>query len=120
MEQLESDSKTVFLFRINEQVAGVIAVGDMVKPGSKDANARLHTMGLKTVMNNGDNDAPALKQADVGIAIGAGADVAIEAADVTLVRDDLSAVEKRPLCAHRGESFAHAAMLRGDTCGTLR
>ncbi|MGC8905976.1 MAG: heavy metal translocating P-type ATPase [Desulfomonilaceae bacterium] len=73
---------------------GIDIVKPQVLPGEKagivkEFQAKGHTVGM---VGDGINDAPALTTADIGIAIGVGADVAVEASDVTLIQDDLRLV----------------------------
>jgi Cu+-exporting ATPase len=74
--------------------AGIAKYESGVLPAGKaDAVRELVEAGTVTGMvGDGVNDAPALAAADVSFAIGAGADIAVEAADVTLMRNDLNAV----------------------------
>jgi Cu2+-exporting ATPase len=134
-EELSAQGKTVVFVLLDGDLAGAIALADIIRPESRRAIADLQAMGIRCIMLTGDNrqvadwvgqeigldeviaevlpqqkadkvkeiqarglivamtgdgvnDAPALAQANVGIAVGAGTDVAIETADIILVRSD--------------------------------
>ena len=135
-DNLAKEGKTPMYVAIDNELAGIIAVADVMKESSRKAVELLHSMGIEVVMITGDNkitaeaiarqvgidrvlaevlpqdkaeeikklqkegkkvamvgdginDAPALAQADIGIAIGSGTDVAMESADIVLMRSDL-------------------------------
>ena len=79
--------------RTAEAVGRQVGITDIVsdvKPDGKEAViSELKKYGKTAMVGDGINDAPALTRADTGIAIGAGADVAVDAADVVLMKNDL-------------------------------
>lgn len=149
-ESLRQQGQTVLYLAIDEKLAGVLAVSDVIKSSTKEAIEMLHKEGVRIVMVTGDNkttasavgqalgideieaevlpenknkiikdlqaegrivamagdginDAPALAQANVGIAMGTGTDIAIESAGITLVKGDLRGIA-------RARKLSHATM----------
>ncbi|XP_047325578.1 probable copper-transporting ATPase HMA5 [Impatiens glandulifera] len=139
MREAEGLAQTGILVAINGEVAGVIAISDLLKPGAREVISILKSMKVKSIMVTGDNwgtansiarevgidsvfaeakpedkaeivkelqasghivamvgdginDSPALVAADVGLAIGAGTDIAIEAADIVLMKSNIEDV----------------------------
>ncbi len=92
--------KVVMLTGDNELTAKSIAsqanvdevISGVMPAGKEEVISNLQKRGKVAMVGDGINDAPALTRADVGIAIGAGTDIAIDAADVVLVKSDLSDV----------------------------
>ena len=157
-DELQKQGRTVMYVAVDQELCGVLAVSDPIKPSTAEAVDALHSMGLRVIMLTGDNektartvaeklgidefqagvrpeekherikalraegrkvamagdgidDAPALAEADVGIAMGTGSDVAIESAGVILVKGDLRGIVKavklsrRTIAQHSPEPF---------------
>ncbi len=149
-DSFRQQGQTVLYLAIDEKLAGILAVSDVIKASTKEAIEMLHKEGIRIVMLTGDNkttaravgkaldideieaevlpedknriikrlqaegrfvamagdginDAPALAQANVGIAMGTGTDIAIESAGITLVKGDLRGIA-------RSRKLSHATM----------
>lgn len=77
---------------IGKQTGVDMVISDVLPDGKEAVVKKLQSFGMVAMVGDGVNDAPALTRADVGIAIGAGADVAVDSADVVLMNSKLSDV----------------------------
>ncbi len=92
--------RVVMLTGDNQRTADAVArqagvdevIADVLPAGKLDTVKRLQASGPLAMVGDGVNDAPSLAQAEVGIAMASGSDVAMEAGDVTLMRSDLKGV----------------------------
>lgn len=88
---LTGDNKKTAL-ALNEEIKVDKVIAGVLPEGKKDVILKLKKLGKTAMAGDGINDAPGLKSADVGIAIGSGTDVAIDSGDVVLVNSDLSSL----------------------------
>ncbi len=92
--------RTVMLTGDNKKTAAAIAtqvgidevISDVLPDGKEKVIRTLQQSGITAMVGDGINDAPALTRADIGIAIGAGTDIAVESADIVLTKSSLSDV----------------------------
>ena len=136
IEQLHREKvRIVMLTGDNRTTAQAVAarlgiddvIAEVLPDEKRDAVARLQQQGhLVAMAGDGINDAPALAQADVGIAMGTGTDVAIESAGITLVQGDLRRPRSRPAsqsrddAEHPAEPVPGVRLQRGGRAGRRR